>query len=158
MNWTNEFQNWGVALLMAAFVYTVSGPIFRSANTTGNLTWRARRWRLGGALIVLLAIGGFDVFYDFQRDHIAFGVAVALWLVLGWLTVLLFRWWWQDWQKEKAALAALIEKSHQEGQELLMPQMSRGKKAWNWVLIVYGGLGLVGGVYAIILHLLGKAH
>ena len=109
-------------------------------------------------MIVLLAIGWFDISYDLQRGHIPFGVAVTLWFVLGWLTVLLLRWWWQDWQKEKAALAALIEKAHQEGQELVVPQMSRGKKVWNWALIVYGGLGLVGGVYVIILHLLGKAH
>jgi hypothetical protein len=156
MNWTNEVQNWAVACVLATLVYVASGPIFRSANSEGRLTWRSKRWRRGGALVVLLTSGAFDIFFDFKRGHIGFAAAVGLSLLLGWLTVLFLRWWWQDWEKEKVAREALVDKLHQEGRELVLPRMSRGQKVWNWILIVYGTAGLLGGLCAIILHLLGK--
>lgn len=158
MNWGQQIENCGVYLLLAGALYAIGGPLFRSTNATGQLTWRARRWRRGLTFVLLLLFSGLEVSELRNRSYIPLFLAVLLYLGVGLLSLLLLRWWWQDWQKEKAALAALIEKTHQEGQEFVVPQMSRGKKAWNWVLIVYGGLGLAGGVYAIILHLLGKAH
>ena len=59
MNWTDELQSWGVALLLAAAVYVLGGYLFRSLHPTGMLNWQGRRWRKGVVLLILLNAGVF---------------------------------------------------------------------------------------------------
>ncbi len=92
-----------------------------------------------------------------HHSYIPSSLATILYGGVGFLALLLIRSLWHDWQKEKQAREALIEKLHQEGREVVLPQMNRGKKIWNWVLIVYGAAGLLGGLYEIIVHMLGRA-
>jgi multidrug transporter EmrE-like cation transporter len=153
MNWKDELQSWGVALLLAGGFYVVAGYLFRSLHPTGMLNWQGRRWRKGGALLILLCLGVADVRFNFQAKHISIDVAVVLWLAVGLLTLLLVCWWWGDARKEKAAEKALIEKLHSEGRSLAAPPMSMSKKAWRWTVNAYALFLVAAGLYALIRYL-----
>ena len=154
MNWTDELQSWGVALLLAAVVYVLGGYLFRSLHPTGMLNWQGRRWRKGVVLLILLNAGVFDIRFHFERGHIGLATAITLWAAIGLLTILLLGWWWQDARKEKAAQEALVEKLNQEDRELVAPPMSAAKEAWRWTVNGYALFLVAAGLYALVHYLL----
>jgi hypothetical protein len=155
MNWMTNPPGWLVYLALAAFLYSMAGPILRSVNGTDKLTWRDRRWRRGVTAAVLIFGGGLDI-STLKDEGFPLGVTAPLWILLGFLVLFVIRWWLRDWEREKQAREALVERLHEEKQELVLPQMSRGQKVWNWVLIIYGAAGLLGGLYEVVWHLLKK--
>lgn len=157
MTWGMQVQNCIVYLSLAAICYVMCGWLFRRTTPGGKLNWRGRRWRRGWTFALLLFGGvleGREIFSYWGGALL--GLRVIFWGLVGLLALLLLRWWWHDWQNEKIARQALLEKQHHERRELVPPQMSRGQKFWNWVLIAYGTAGLLGGLYEVVLHLLKK--
>jgi hypothetical protein len=141
-------------LALAGAFYVAMTYLSRSLHPTGKVSWQGRRFRNGGALFLLLAFAGMDVFFAFRRGHIDLAFAAILYAGLGLLLLLLVRWWWQDARKEKAAEEALVEKLHQEGRELVEPPRSPGKKAWRWVVNGYAVFLVAAGLYALVHYLL----
>jgi len=148
---TVDWEYWLIVLILIVAFYGIAGRIFRSVAPGGKLSWSGRRWRWTFTVAVALWAAGIPISSCPNRP-----IRVTLYVVLGLVGIWFVRWWWRDWEKEKAAHAALIEKLHQEGHGLVLPRMSRGQKIWNWVLIVYGAAGLLGGLYEVVVHLVLK--
>jgi hypothetical protein len=156
MSWTEQLQDLGVWALLTVVVYLSAGPIFRSLHPTGMLNWQGRRWRKAITILLVLFFGGCEVLLLFQDHMIGAAVAVALFIGLSVLFLLLVRWWWQDARKEKAAQEALVEKLHQEGRELVAPPMSTGKRVWRWVVNGYAIALVLALIYGLIRYLVRK--
>lgn len=156
MSWTEQLQDWGVMLLLAAAFYVFAGYLARSLHPAGTLNWRGRRYRKGGTLFLLLFFCGCEVLLLYQGREAGIAAAAILYAALGLLFLLLVRWWWRDWQKEKAAREALVEKLHEEGRELVAPPISTGKKAWRWTVNGYAIFLVAAGLYALIRYLVHK--
>lgn len=151
-----QLQDWGVMLALAGVFYVTMTYLSRSTNPAGKLSWQGRRFRNGGTLFLLLAFAGMDVFFALRRGHIGAVAAAVSYAGLGLLLLLVIRWWWRDRQKEDAAREALIAKLHEEGRELVPPPMSRGRKAWRWVVNGYAIFLVAAGLYALVHYLVGK--
>jgi hypothetical protein len=156
MTWIEQLQDWAVMVVLGGAFYLGVTYLFRSLNPSGKLSWQGRRFRNGGALFLLLAFAGMDVFFASRRGHIHIGVAAISYAGLGLLLLLLARWWFRDRQKEAAAREALVEKLHEEGRELIPPPMSVGRKAWRWVVNVYAIFLIAAGLYALLHYLVVK--
>jgi len=157
MNWGQQLENCAVYFSLPLIVYVVAGPLFRSAHPTGMLNWQGRRWRKGCTLALLLLSSWLEISELRYHAHvIAALLATILYVGLSGLFLLLVRWWWQDWQKERVAREAFVEKLHNEGRELVAPPMRTGKKAWRWVVNGYAILLVVAGLYAVAHYLLKK--
>jgi hypothetical protein len=156
MNYTEQLQDWGVMLLLTAAFYVFAGYLARSLHPAGTLNWRGRRYRMGGALFLLLFFVGCEVLLLYQGHEVGITAVATLYAALGLLLLLLIRWWWQDARRERAAREALVEKLHEEGRELVAPPMSTRKKAWRWVVNVYAIFLVAAGLYALLHYLVVK--
>jgi hypothetical protein len=156
LDWRDQAEYWLVILAMAGVVYLALGYLSRSLNPTGALSRQGKRWRKGVPLLVLLSLATFEVASLVRGSKLDAAVGVAVCGLLGFLFLLLVRWWWRDRHKEKAAYQALVEKANQGGRELAAPQMSAGKKTWRWVVNGYAIFLIAAGLYALVHYLLTK--
>lgn len=143
-------------LLVTVVYYVAAGYVSRSLHPTGMLNRQGRRWRKGGTLFFLLFFGGCEVLLLYQGREIGAAVAAVLYAGLGVLFLLLIRWWWQDWQRERLAREALVQKLHQEGRKLIASPMSLRKKTWRWVINGYAVFLVAAGLYALVRYLVLK--
>lgn len=124
MNWGEQLENGAVYFALPLIVYLAAGPIFRSSHPTRMLNWQGRRWRKGVTLALLLLSAWLETSELRYHAHVIPGsLALAVYIGLSVLFVLLIRWWWQDRKKEAAAQDALVQKPHGEGRELVAPPM-----------------------------------
>lgn len=157
MNWGEQLENCAVYVSLPLIIYLAAGPLFRSLHPTGMLNWQGRRWRKGVTLALLLLSAWLETSELRYHAHVIPGpLAVAVYVGLSVLFLLLVRWWWQDARKEKAAREALVEKLHHEGRELVEPPRSSGKKVWRWMVNGYAVLLVAAGLYALVRYLLVK--
>lgn len=151
ISWKDQSQFCLLLLVLLGVAYAGTGYVLRSVTPGGKLSWRGRLWRRGFTSGLGLFFGGLEIS---SLTAVLFRwVTWTLWGLLGWLAILLVRWFWRDWEKGKAEQEALIEKLHQEGREPVAPPMSSGRKAWRWVLNGYAIALVLALVYGLVRYL-----
>lgn len=151
IDWGRQSQFCLLLLVLLAVAYAGTGYLIRSVTSGGKLSWRGRLWQRGFTSILGLFFGGLEI--SSLSAALFRWVTWILWGLLGWLAIVLFRWLWRDWEKGKAAQEALIEKLHKEGREPVAPPMSRGGRAWRWLLNGYAIALVLALVYGLVRYL-----